>query len=54
MNTIRMILAVVACGLIFASVAFAGTAHVPEPTSLSLLVVGAVALYGLHRHRGRK
>jgi hypothetical protein len=54
MNSIRMILAVIACGLIFSSVAFAGSVHVPEPTSLSLLLVGAVTLYGLHRYRGRK
>ena len=59
MNSIRMILAVIACGLIFATVASAGQSGwtlvtAPEPSSLALLVVGAVALYGLHRHRGLK
>lgn len=51
----RTMLTVMAFVLIFASFASAGViSRVPEPATLSLLAVGAVALYGLHRHRGRK
>jgi hypothetical protein len=51
----RSILTAIAFVSIFASVASAGViAKVPEPATVSLLVVGAAALYGLHRRRGRK
>ena len=55
MHSIKMILSVLAFGLIFASVASAGASvPVPEPGTLGLLLIGAASLYGLHRYRGRK